>query len=30
LNIVLRGQSKAKIKPIRKKKSKLPKDEIYY
>jgi hypothetical protein len=30
LNIVLRSHNKAKIKPIRKKKSKLPKDEIYY
>jgi hypothetical protein len=30
LNIILRGHSKTKIKPIRKKKSKLPKDEIYY
>ena len=30
LNIVLRSHNKAKIKPIRRKKSKLPKDEIYY
>ena len=30
LNIVLRSHNKANIKPIRKKKSKLPKDEIYY
>jgi hypothetical protein len=30
LNIVLRGQNKSKIKPIRKKKSKLPKDEQFY